>query len=79
LFSPEMVSSEHTTSVAVLINRAVRMSPIRDRVQLFANIVLSGGSTTFSGLARRLQADVQTILDASLKANAETVSKKLGL
>jgi actin-related protein 3 len=77
-FSPEMVSSEYTTPVAVLINRAVRLSPIQDRMQLFANIVLSGGSTTFSGLAGRLQADVQTIVNADLQANAEIASKKLG-
>jgi actin-related protein len=73
-----MVSSEHTTPVAVLINRAIRMSPIQDRMQLFSNIVLSGGSTTFSGLARRLQADVQAIVDADLRANAEIATKKLG-
>jgi actin-related protein 3 len=67
-----MVSSEHTTPVAVVI------SPIQDRMRLFANIMLHGGSTTFSGLARRLRADVQTIVDADLRANAETASKKLG-
>jgi actin-related protein 3 len=77
-FSPEMVSSEYTTPVAVLINRAIRLSPIQDRMQLFGNIVLSGGSTTFDGLAKRLQSDVQAIVDADLKSNAEIATKKLG-
>jgi actin-related protein 3 len=77
-FSPELVSSEYTTPISVLINRAIRLSPVVDRMQLYANIVLAGGSTTYSNLAKRLQVDVQALVDAGLKENAETVSKKLG-
>jgi actin-related protein len=51
-----MVRSEHTTPVAMLINRTVVLSPIQDQMQLLANIVLSGPSTLFSWLALRLQA-----------------------
>jgi actin-related protein 3 len=77
-FSPELVSSEYTTPISVLINRAIRLSPVVDRMQLYSNIVLAGGSTTFAGLAKRLQGDVQALVDAGLKENAEMVSKKLG-
>jgi actin-related protein 3 len=77
-FSPELVSGEYTTPISALIHRAIRMSPIQDRVPLFGNIVLSGGSTTFSGLAERLQRDVQAIVDEELRQNAIITSQKLG-
>jgi actin-related protein 3 len=77
-FSPELVSSEYTTPISVLIDRAIRLSPVVDRRQLWGNIVLAGGSTTFRGLAPRLQADVQRLVNESLKLNAEQASKKLG-
>jgi actin-related protein 3 len=77
-FSPELVSSEYTTPISALIHRAIRMSPIQDRMTLFSHIVLSGGSTTFDGLAIRLQKDVQAIVDAEMEANAKVASAKLG-
>jgi actin-related protein 3 len=77
-FSPELVSGEYTTPISTLINRAIRMSPIQDRMPLFAHIVLSGGSTTFPNLAKRLQTDVQAIVNSELEANAKIASAKLG-
>ena len=77
-FSPELVSSEYTTPISVLVDRAVRLSPIGDRLQLYGNIVLSGGSTTYTGLAKRLQGDVQKLVDEQLEENARRVSKQLG-
>jgi len=77
-FSPELVSNEYMTPISVLIDRAVQMSPIGNRKQLYDNIVLSGGSTTFKGLASRLQKDVQELVDARLKENAERESKRFG-
>jgi actin-related protein 3 len=77
-FSPELVSAEYTTPISVLINRAVKMSPIQDRMQLFSHIVLSGGSTTYTGLAKRLQGDVQKIVNDELAENAKQATKKLG-
>ena len=77
-FSPELVSSEYTTPISVLIDRAVQLSPITNRTQLYNNIVLSGGSTTYHGLAQRLQADVQVLVNERLKENAERESKRTG-
>jgi len=77
-FSPELVSSEYTTPISVLIDRAIQLSPITDRANLYRHIVLSGGSTTYKGLASRLQIDVQTLSDQRLKENAERESKRLG-
>ena len=74
-FSPELVSSEYTTPISVLIDRAIQMSPITDRKKLYSNIVLSGGSTTFKGLASRLQADVQALVDERLAENARRQSE----
>ena len=74
-FSPELVSDEYTTPISVLIDRAIQMSPITDRKKLYANIVLSGGSTTFKGLASRLQADVQALVDERLEENARRQSE----
>ncbi|KAH0790030.1 Actin-like protein 3 [Histomonas meleagridis] len=76
-FSPELVSSEYTTPISVLIDRAIQLSPITNRMQLYNNIVLSGGSTTFKGLAGRLQGDVQVLVDERLRENAERESKRI--
>ena len=76
-FSPELVSNEHTTPISVLIDRAIQLSPITNRMQLYNNIVLSGGSTTFKGLASRLQNDVQELVNERLKENAERESKRI--
>jgi actin-related protein 3 len=78
IFSPGMVSSEYTTPLASLVHRAVRQCPIDTRMDLFSNIVLSGGSTCFFGFGKRLQTDVQTIVDTELRASAERASKQLG-
>lgn len=77
-FSPELVSNEYTTPISVLIDRAIQMSPITDRKKLYNNIVLSGGSTTYKGLAKRLQADVQALVDARLEDNARRASMASG-
>jgi len=74
-FSPELVSNQYMTPISVLIDRAIQMSPITDRKKLYANIVLSGGSTTFKGLGSRLQADVQALVDARLAENARRQSE----
>ena len=78
LFSPELVSSEHTTPLAVLVDRAIRRCSITDRKSLYSNIVLGGGSTAFPGIGKRLQTSVQKIVDEELSLNAERVSKGLG-
>jgi len=77
-FSPELVSSDYTTPISVLIDRAIQLSPITNRMQLYNNIVLSGGSTTFKGLAKRLQGDVQSLVDERLRENAQRASERLG-
>jgi actin-related protein 3 len=74
-FTPELVSNEYMTPISVLIDRAIQMSPITDRKKLYGNIVLSGGSTTFKGLASRLQNDVQNLVNERLEENARRQSE----
>ena len=76
-FSPELVSNEYMTPISVLIDRAIQMSPITNRKQLYDNIVLSGGSTTYKGLASRLQKDVQELVDLRLQESADRESLRI--
>lgn len=78
LFQPGLVSSEYTTPLAVLVDRAIRQCSVIDRKRLYDNIILGGGSTAFIGFGKRLRMDVQAVVDEELRLNAERASKELG-
>ena len=78
LFSPEIAGKGRETPIHVLIDRAIQMPPIYKRRDMYGNIVLSGDSNMFKGLASRLQHEVQVIVDQRLKENAERESRRIG-
>lgn len=50
-----------------MVDDAIQRCPVDYRVKLYENIVLSGGSTLFDGFDKRLQKQVQSILDRRMK------------
>ena len=65
-FNPEIASSDFLTPLPEVVDNVIQTSPIDVRRGLYKNIVLSGGSTTFTDLNRRLQRDIKRLVDARL-------------
>ena len=72
-FNPEIASSEFLTPLPEIVDNVIQTSPIDVRRGLYKNIVLSGGSTTFTDLNRRLQRDIKRLVDARV-ASSERIS-----
>jgi len=72
-FNPEIASSDFLTPLPDIVDQVIQTSPIDVRRGLYKRIVLSGGSTMFPNFDRRLQRDLQGIVDARL-AGSETAS-----
>jgi actin-related protein 3 len=70
-FHPEMFSDSVTRPLPSLVDNAILQCPIDTRRKLYQNIVLSGGSTTFTHFKERLEADMQAVVDARQKAIAQ--------
>ena len=68
-FSPEIVSSDFTTSLPEVVDQAILACPIDTRRPLYKNIVLSGGSTMFKDFGRRIQRDIKKRVDERVQAN----------
>lgn len=68
-FNPEIFSSDFTKPLPEVIDESVLGCPLDFRRQLYANIVLSGGSTMFTNFHRRLQADVKARVQERIAAN----------
>jgi len=62
-FNPDILNQDYKKSLIDNIIETVGRCPIDSRRGLFANIVVSGGSTTFKNFDRRLQADLKAELD----------------
>merc|ERR1719182_929910 len=73
-FHPEFANPEFQTSISETVDTVVQGTPIDVRRGLYKNIVLSGGSTMFKDLGRRLQRDVKRVVDRRIKAS-EALSK----
>lgn len=71
-FHPEFANPDFTSSVSDLVDAVVQDCPIDTRRGLYKNIVLSGGSTMFKDLGKRLQRDVKKAVDKRL-----TVTEKI--
>jgi actin-related protein 3 len=65
-FNPELVSSEHLTPLPNLVDSVIQACPVDARRGLYANVVLSGGSTLFKDFSKRLQRDLKGIVDERL-------------
>ena len=58
-----------------MVDDAIQSCPIEYRIKLYENVVLSGGSTLFTGFDTRLQSQVQKILDQRM-AHYNNISGK---
>lgn len=72
-FNPEIASSDFLTPLPQVVDQVIQSSPIDVRRGLYKRIVLSGGSTMFQNFDRRLQRDLQNIVDTRLE-DSERVS-----
>lgn len=72
-FNPSIYSSDFSLSLPELLDATIQQAPIDTRRKLYGNIVLSGGSTMFKNMGRRIQKEVKEIVDARLAA-AERLS-----
>lgn len=68
-FNPEMANSEFLAPLSEIVDDCIQNSPIDVRRPLYKNIVLSGGSTMFRDFDRRLQRDIQRLVNARLKTS----------
>lgn len=68
-FNPEMANSEFLAPLSEIVDDCIQNSPIDVRRPLYKNVVLSGGSTMFRDFDRRLQRDIQRIVNARLKTS----------
>jgi len=70
-FNPEIYSSDYLTPLPKAVDDTIQSSPIDTRRGLYANIVLSGGSTMFKDLDKRLQRDIKRVVDGRIKRSEE--------
>jgi len=54
-FHPEFIHGSWTKPLEQVVDECVQQCPIHYRLKLYNNIVLSGGSTLFTGFDKRLQ------------------------
>ena len=60
LFKPSMIGKDFE-GVHELTYKSIMKADVDVRKDLYANIVLSGGTTMYSGIAERLQKEVTTL------------------
>lgn len=72
-FQPNLFNREFTTPLSELVDESILNSPIDVRRNLYNNIVLSGGSTMFKNLPKRLQRDISRRVNARLPDSARKV------
>jgi actin-related protein 3 len=75
-FNPEVYTSQFTKPLPQVVDEAILASPIDTRRALYGNIVLSGGSTMFRNFDRRVQMDVQQIVDDRIEANRSAMAAR---
>jgi len=73
-FQPKLFNREFTTPLSELVDESILNSPIDVRRKLYNNIVLSGGSTMFKNLPKRLERDIRRRVNARLPESAKKVS-----
>lgn len=54
-FQPEFVNKDYREPIDQIVDHAILTAPIDTRASLYANIVLSGGSTLFNNFDKRLE------------------------
>jgi actin-related protein 3 len=76
-FNPEIFSSDYLTPLPKAVDEVIQSCPIDTRRGLYANIVLSGGSTMYKDLDKRLQRDIKRVVDNRIKRSEELSGGKL--
>ena len=66
-FHPEFANPDFTVPISETVDSVVQNCPIDVRRGLYKNIVLSGGSTMFKDLGKRLERDIKRSVDTRLK------------
>ena len=66
-FSPEIIDKNYRASLDESIDLTIQQCPIDYRRRLYADVVFSGGSTSFRNLDKRLEKALQTRVDERLK------------
>jgi actin-related protein 3 len=77
-FNPEIYSGDYLTPLPDMVDRVIQTCPIDTRRPLYQNIVLSGGSTMYKDLNKRLQRDIKRVVDTRQKRSEELSGKKYG-
>ena len=66
-FSPEIIDKNWKASLDESIDLTIQQCPIDYRRRLYADVVFSGGSTSFKNLDKRLENSLQSRVDERLK------------
>ena len=66
-FSPEIIDKNWKASLDESIDLTIQQCPIDYRRRLYADVVFSGGSTSFKNLDKRLEKSLQNRVDERLK------------
>ena len=66
-FSPEIIDKNWKASLDESIDLTIQQCPIDYRRRLYADVVFSGGSTSFKNLDKRLELSLQNRVDERLK------------
>ena len=69
-FNPQILpKSEYTTPLPIVVDGVIQNTPIDVRRPLYENVVLSGGSTLYKDFGKRIQRDMQRIVNKRLQAS----------
>eukprot|EP00440_Ansanella_granifera_P049023 gb/GFBE01053114.1/.p1 GENE.gb/GFBE01053114.1/~~gb/GFBE01053114.1/.p1 ORF type:complete len:212 (+),score=37.78 gb/GFBE01053114.1/:1-636(+) len=66
-FHPEIFVDSVTTPLPQVVDHCIQQCPIDYRRKLYQNVVLSGGSTTFTHFKERLEHDLRSLVTQRLK------------
>mmetsp|Transcript_7901 Transcript_7901/g.9049 ORF Transcript_7901/g.9049 Transcript_7901/m.9049 type:complete len:177 (+) Transcript_7901:734-1264(+) len=67
-FHPEFVKADYRESLDEIVDLAIVKSPLDNRLDLYKNIVLSGGSTLFKNFDKRLEQEVRRRVNTRYEA-----------
>lgn len=76
-FHPEFANPDFTTSISDVVDDVIANCPIDTRRPLYGNIVLSGGSTMFKDFGRRLQRDVNKLINGRIQMSQQLSGGKM--
>lgn len=65
-FHPEFIDKDFMKPLGQVVDDSIQSCPVDYRIRLYENVVLSGGSTLFTGFDARLQSSVQKIINQRL-------------